>query len=220
MKQKLIVAFAAIMACSLGLRAELAVLTGTFATTATQTVYTNFVQVGGAGLNTPLGESPAYRQIEKIVIKNNTLSSSSTTVEMLDIADWTTLGGSPVVATTTAQTVLYPVRSVTETITGGYVVTNYPVEFVTAAYTTYVTTNYPVQFETAGEGTTNYYMVDVLVPVEVPAVTNVYMQTALAATTETVTKNAPYWANRLRLITTLDQTNAVSSLQWAVHYHK
>ena len=63
----------------------------------------------------------------------------------------TTLGTTAAMTNLVGE-VLAPRRSVAQTTSGGY-----------------VTTNYPVQFETAGADTTNYYMVDVLVPVTTTA---------------------------------------------------
>ena len=191
------IALAIIMVCLFGFQAGADILTGTTTTTITQSIYTNYVQVGGSTFGMPVSSSPRYRVLDKIVVKNNTGSSSSTAVATLDIDDWTTLNGSPIVAATTAQTIAYPVRSVTETVTGGYAVTNYPVAVVNGGMT--ITTG------------------DVVV-VQSPT-TNYYMQSLLVATTETVTKNEQYWVNRLRLITTLDATNAVSTIKWAVEFH-
>lgn len=160
-KQMIVVAIMA----SLGAMAGMEMKTGTFATTWTQTVYTNEVTIGSWGLGPVIGGVVPPRELYKVIVKNNTLSSSSTAIAMEDLADWTTLTGSPIVAATTAQAIAYPARQYTETM-AGYVVTN-----------------------------------DVLV-----------------AVTTTVTKPTPYWVRKIRLITTLDSTNAPSTVTWAVEY--
>jgi len=180
-KMKLLTAFAAIV-CAVGLFADTLVVPVTVTTSATQTVYTNEIAIPAPTVGSILGGTPVYRPFEKIVVKNNTLSSASVAVEMEDLDEWTTLTGSPVVAATTAQTVGYPWRAVTESHTG------------------YVTTNRLVMCST-GDGGTNYTSQLVAVPV-----------------TTTVTKYMPYSVHRLRLITTLNATNAASTVKAAVHF--
>lgn len=137
--KKMMVAVA-IMACAVGLTAVADVIPGTITTTWTQTVYTNYVQINAPFSVIPIGGTSVYKEFEKIVLKNNTGSSASMAVAMADIDDWTTLTGSPVVAATTAQTVAYPWRGVTETI-AGYVVTNDVPISVTSTVTKYVPYN-------------------------------------------------------------------------------
>ena len=139
MKFKTMIA-CAIMACAVGLTAIADVIPGTITTTWTQTVYTNYVQVNAPFSVVPIGGTPVYKALEKIVLKNNTASSASMAVAMADIDDWTTLTGSPIVAATTAQTVAYPWRGVTET-QAGYVVTNDVLVASTTTVTKYVPYN-------------------------------------------------------------------------------
>lgn len=164
MKFKLFTA-CAVMLCAVAFAAERLVIPVTITTTATRTVYTNVVTVPTPNVGAVPGSMAVYRALDKIVVKNNTLSSASVAVAMEDLDEWTTLTGSPVVAATTAQTVGYPWRGVTESI-AGYVVTND-------------------------------------VPVSV---------------TSTVTKYVPYPVHRLRMITTLNETNAASTVNAAVHF--
>ena len=164
MKFKQMIAIA-VMACSLPLLAGMDMKTGTFATSATQTVYTNTVEIGGWGLGPVIGGTVQPRELLKVIIKNNTATNASVAIAMEDIADWTTLTGSPVTAVAGAQAIGYPARTYTETM-AGYVVTN-----------------------------------DVLV-----------------AATTTVTKSVPYWARKIRLITTLAATNAPSTVTWGLEY--
>lgn len=139
MKFKTMIA-CAIMACASSLTAIADVIPGTITTTWTQTVYTNYVQVNAPFSVVPIGGTPVYKALEKIVLKNNTASSASMAVAMADIDDWTTLTGSPIVAATTAQTVAYPWRGVTET-QAGYVVTNDVLVASTTTVTKYVPYN-------------------------------------------------------------------------------
>jgi len=155
--------------------------TGTFATTATRTVYTNTVNVGAWGLGPVVGGFTQPRELCKVIVKNNTATNASVAIAMEDIADWTTLTGSPVTAAAGTQAIAYPAREYTETMAG------------------YITTNI-LTVVVDGE-TTNRYPMAVAVPV-----------------TTTVTKSTPYMVRTLRFITTLDATNAPSTVTWGVEY--
>ena len=117
--------------------------TGTFATTATRTVYTNTVNVGAWGLGPVVGGFTQPRELCKVIVKNNTASDASVAIAMEDLADWTTLTGSPVTASAGTQAIAYPAREYTETM-AGYVVTG----DVQVASTTTVTKSTPYMVRT------------------------------------------------------------------------
>ena len=121
MKLKLLAALAALV-CAVAVMAEPLVIPVTVTTTATQAVYTNVVDVPQPTVGAIFGAAGPFRLLEKVVVKNNTLTNASVSVEMADLDDWTTLTGSPVTAATRAQGIGYPARLVAETI-AGYVVT-------------------------------------------------------------------------------------------------
>lgn len=126
MKFKLLTAFAVLVGAA-AVMAETLVVPITVTTTASRTVYTNEITVPQPTVGAILGATATHRVLEKVVVKNNTLESASVAVQMKDLDDWTTLTGSPVVAATTAQTVGYPWRTVTETVAGYVVTGNVPV---------------------------------------------------------------------------------------------
>lgn len=160
--KKLMTALVAVMALAFAVNAG--TYEGAVQTLVNRTVFTNEVTLASA---------TDYNLLEQIVFVNNSSSTATVVLASEDVGKYTTID--TIVLDPDEEYLAYPTRSVTDTVTGGYVVTNTPVMF------------------TSGD-TTNYYM-----------------KALLAAVTETVTKTAQYPVNKLRLITTLNATNAVAS---------
>lgn len=96
----------AVVLCAVGAFADPGVFKGTQATVWAQTVYTNVAAVGGEN---------SYKQVEKITIQNNGLSSSSTVVAMEDCGAFTTIA--TVVAGAGAVATAYPIRIAADGVT-------------------------------------------------------------------------------------------------------
>lgn len=118
---KLLIAVA-VMACAVGLQAAPGMKTNTISTVWALSVYTNDVVLEASDF-TGAAAVPAYRQLDKVIVLNNTAGSVSMAVQAEELpGNWVTLTGSPVVAGAGALAVGYPARLVAETI-AGYVVT-------------------------------------------------------------------------------------------------
>lgn len=144
--KKLMTALVAVMALAFMVNAG--TYEGAVQTLVDRTVFTN---------TATLASATDYNLLEQYVFVNNSASTATVVVASVDAGKYTDI--ETIVLDPAEEYLAYPTRSVTETITGGYCVTN-----------------------------------DVLV-----------------AVTQTVTKTAKYPVNKLRLITTLNATNAVAS---------
>ena len=175
--KKTMIAFA-IMALTLGVYAgsegmfKGAIAVSTNSATVGRTVFTNVVVIGG---------NESWKVVEKLAFYNHTTETNTVAVEVEDIGIWTALG--PTITNEPSGTsISYPTRTVTETVTGGYVVTNMPVPWVSAGFI--VTGTNGVTFTQTDQ-------------------TNYYMRSCLAAVTTTTSKTVPVAANKLRFIATM-----------------